>query len=159
MLSQMNVLIKLQSNTSDPEHSPNYTGILEPDLQHMPSLLVAQTLTSVKRGVACSRVMNPTTEDCHVPGDRFLGEFHSVVNQSGEEFSLVEATVANLHAQPVTFPKVDFSQTALDGEQKQELESLILKYADIFSTHDRDFGRTDKVQHSIRTGDAEPIKQ
>lgn len=115
-LIQMNVLIKIQSNTSDPEHSPNYTGILEPGVQNMPSLLVACTLTTVKRGMACIQVMNPSSEDCHVPGDIILGDFHSVANQSGKEFSLVEATVANVKAQPVTFPKVDLSQAALDAE-------------------------------------------
>lgn len=70
----------------------------------------------------------------------------------------MEATVANVKAQPVTFPKVDLSQAALDAEQRQELENLIVKYSDIFSAHDRDFGRTDKVQHSIRTGVAEPTE-
>jgi hypothetical protein len=39
------------------------------------------------------------------------------------------------------------------------LEELPIEYEDVFAGADEDYGRTNKVYHSIDTGDARPIRQ
>jgi len=88
-------------------------------------------------------------------------DFHSLVSQPGEEYTMLEPTVAQIQTkiEPCPKPKVDLGQSALDREQQTQQETMIFKYADIFSTDDYDYGCTGLVKHIIRTGDAQPIKQ
>lgn len=95
---------------------------------------------------------------------RTLGDFHSLGSQEGEEFSIEEVTTATIaevksQATSESLPGVDLSQSAVNDEQHQQLEALLLSYSDIFSVHNQDYGRTNIVQHSIKTGDASPRKQ
>lgn len=150
-----------QPKVGEKEFTCNYDGLLDPDVQTVPGLFVARTVTSVKAGVTCVRAMNPTGEDCHVPCGTRLGEFHSLVAQPREEYTMSEPRVAHIQAsfEPPPKPKIDLSQSALKSEQQAQLEALILKYSDIFSTEEFDYGRTDLVKHSIRTLDEQPIRQ
>ncbi len=159
--SQINMLARIQANSGEKEFTCNYVGLLDPEIQSVPGLFVARTVTSVKAGVTCVRAMNPTNEDCHVPCGTRLGEFHSLVTQPGEEFTMLESTVAQIQTgiEPCTKPKVDLRQSALNREEQTQLESLISKYSDVFSTDDYDYGRTDLVKHTIRTGEVNPVRQ
>ncbi|KAL1260721.1 hypothetical protein QQF64_008548 [Cirrhinus molitorella] len=89
------------------------------------------------------------------------GEFHSLVTQPNEEFTILEPIVAQIQTQMDSSPKpkVDLSQSTLTREEQNQLESLISKYSDVFGADDYDYGRTDLVKHTIRTGDAQPIRQ
>lgn len=71
--------------------------------------------------------MNLTCEDCHVPCGMRLGEFHSLVTQLGEEYTMPEPTVAQIQTQnePCAKPKLDLSRSTLDREQQTQLETLI----------------------------------
>jgi len=159
--SQMNVLARIQPNIGEKEFTCNYDGILDPEIQTVPGLFVARTVASVRAGVTCVRAMHPTCEDFHVPCGTRLGDFHSLVSQPGEEYTMLEPTVAQIQTkiEPCPKPKVDLGQSALDREQQTQQETMIFKYADIFSTDDYDYGCTGLVKHIIRTGDAQPIKQ
>ena len=42
-------------------------------------------------------------------------------------------------------------------EQREQFYSLLLTHADIFASSNSDLGRTDKLSHSIHTGDATPV--
>lgn len=159
--SQMNVLAKIQPKSGETEFTYNYVGLLDPDTQTVPGLYVARTVTAVKAGVTCVRAMNLTCEDCHVPCGTRLGEFHSLVTQPGEEYTMPEPTVAQIQTQsePCPKPKLDLSRSTLDREQQIQLETLISKYSDVFSANEHDYGRTDLVKHTIRTEGAQPIRQ
>ncbi len=159
--SQINMLARIQANSGEKEFTCNYVGLLDPEIQSVPGLFVARTVTSVKAGVTCVRAMNPTNEDCHVPCGTRLGEFHSLVTQPGEEFTMLESTVAQIQTgiEPCPKPKVDLRQSVLNREEQTQLESLISKYSDVFSTDDYDYGRTDLVKHTIRTGEVNPVRQ
>ena len=50
-------------------------------------------------------------------------------------------------------------QTKLEFEQRDELVTLILRYADVFALRDEELGVTGIAQHKIETGEAQPIKQ
>lgn len=43
--------------------------------------------------------------------------------------------------------------------EAQVMEELVADYQDVFQTKSDDYGRADKVYHSIDTGDARPIRQ
>ena len=44
-------------------------------------------------------------------------------------------------------------------DQKEQLFTLFLEYADLFATGPDDFGQTGRLQHKINTGNAQPIQQ
>ncbi len=117
--SQINMLAKIQANIWEKEFTCNNVGLLDPEIQSVPGMFVARTETSVKAGVTCVWAMNPTSEDCHVPCGTRLGEFHSLVTQPGEEFTMLESTVAQIQTQmePCPKPKVDLSPSALNREE------------------------------------------
>ena len=46
----------------------------------------------------------------------------------------------------------------LNDGQREQFSQLLLEYADIF-TEDGELGQTNKIKHSINTGDAQPIHQ
>ena len=46
----------------------------------------------------------------------------------------------------------------MDNAHKKAPEELVLEFAEIFSTGKQDLGRTDKIYHSIKTGNEFPIK-
>lgn len=107
----MNILATIQPPTGEPELTCSYTGLLEPEAQNASGLLVARTVTPVTKGLTHVRVMNPTNDDCYVPCHTRLGVVHYLVSQKGEEYSMVEPTVAQVQTQvhPQSLPKVDLS--------------------------------------------------
>lgn len=54
---------------------------------------------------------------------------------------------------------VEANRDLLTEEQQQQLYKLLLGYADVFAFNDEQLGRTDKLQHTINTGDNQPIRQ
>ncbi|KAL0148221.1 hypothetical protein M9458_056453, partial [Cirrhinus mrigala] len=48
--------------------------------------------------------------------------------------------------------------TELNAEEWAQLKNLLTEFADIFSSHSHDYGKTNLFTHSINTGDAAPIK-
>jgi hypothetical protein len=57
---------------------------------------------------------------------------------------------------PYKFP--DYDKSVLNEEQKVRMEKLFDDYRDIFSQGSHDIGKTNVVEHSIDTGDRDPIK-
>ena len=49
--------------------------------------------------------------------------------------------------------------SALSTAEQQQLFTVLSEYADIFAERSGDFGRTNKIRHSINTGDSPPIRQ
>ena len=47
----------------------------------------------------------------------------------------------------------------VSADQAQQVEDLVLEYADVFALDSSELGSTDLVTHSIETGDSPPIKQ
>ena len=55
------------------------------------------------------------------------------------------------------FIPVDLSQSDLTLEQKQEVQSLLREFQDIFSKDEFDYGYMHLATHMIDTGDAKPV--
>ena len=51
------------------------------------------------------------------------------------------------------------SSSRLTEEERQQLYAVLLEYAQVFAEESDDFGRTDKIKHTINTGDAMPVRQ
>ena len=47
----------------------------------------------------------------------------------------------------------------MSSSEYQRLTNLISSYSDIFASPNGELGRTDRIRHTIDTGDARPIKQ
>jgi hypothetical protein len=47
----------------------------------------------------------------------------------------------------------------LSDSESRELEELLTEYGDVFAMDRDDYGRTDRVHHSINTGGTQPIRQ
>lgn len=108
--------------------------------------------------------MNPTTAVLQLPCDTRLGDFHPVGRNTDDDYCFVEPSVATVKATVgssphQSVPKVDLNHTDLTTEQRQQLETLLMTNSDVFSVHDQDYGRTNIVQHSIKTLESSPIKQ
>ena len=61
--------------------------------------------------------------------------------------------------QEVLWGLVESSESTLNLQQKHRLFNLLLGFADVFAMNANQMGRTDKLQHSINTGDHQPIRQ
>ena len=52
-----------------------------------------------------------------------------------------------------------FDPSNLVEEEADQLNDLLVKYADVFALDSSELGMTDLVTHAIDTGDSVPIKQ
>ena len=108
------------------------------------------------------RMLNPTAEPVQVPKGMVVAEMELVedppevveseigvmsVEQSGE---LSESFLKKI---------AEDSGTELSVEEKVLFYQFLLKYGHLFAQDSTDLGRTDKVQHSIYTGEARPVRQ
>jgi len=55
--------------------------------------------------------------------------------------------------------EIQNSGSTLNVQQKHHLFNLLLGFTDVFAMNDNQMGRTNKLQHSINTGDHHPIRQ
>ncbi|KAJ0068233.1 hypothetical protein NL108_017965 [Boleophthalmus pectinirostris] len=160
-MSQMTVLAKVQPTIGVPDLDTDYIGVIEPGPPSSQGLLSARTVAPVQAGMTYVRVMNPTTSDLQISSDTKLGDFYPLGQDN--DYCIVETNVdaitTQIESTTQLLPDVNLNDSALTSDQKQKLQALLSSYCDVFSTHDQDYGRTDFVKHSIRTGDTPPIKQ
>lgn len=164
-MSQMTVLAKVQPTIGVTDLDTDYTGVLEPGPPSFQGLLAAlRTLAHVQAGLTYVTVMNPTNTELQVPSNTRLGDFHALDEDHEVDFHVEDPSVSTVTARTEPsfqqlLPDVDLSQAEITDEQRHKLQSLLLSYSDVFSAHDHNYGHTNIVRHSIRTGDAPPIKQ
>ena len=80
------------------------------------------------------------------------------------ESKMVDAVGHRENDKPKVLPAhltflLDDSGSNLNGEEKRELEKLLIEFEDVFVGLDGKLGRTNLVTHSIDTGDAPPVRQ
>ena len=114
-------------------------------------------------------VANFSDEDIELQAGTILGTLHPCANEPTANFYLLEindsdeSNTTNTPPMPTNesnqMPPVDLSNSQLDPAQKQQVEALLIEYADIFATDDQPYGKTDLITHSIDTGDSLPVKK
>ena len=117
-------------------------------------LMVARTLVDAEKDIIPVRVFNSGDSPCDVEAGMTVGMVTTAELEPVEEEC----------AKPDNLPPhlEDLYNRAVENVEPQyhhEVKSCLIDYADIFSKNSQDIGRTNIVQHSIKTGDAKPIKQ
>lgn len=156
-MSEMAVPISVKDNGIANSCANTYVGVLEPQPPQVVTLGVARTLTSVQKGRGIARIINPTNEPVSLNTGCPLGQLFSIVGNAHDEYSLVSVVTADtetVHPRP----NVHLEDAHLNAAEQAQLKSLLTEFADIFSAHSYDYGKTDLITHSINTGDASPIK-
>ncbi len=149
---------------------PNgYTGVFEPYYREDSKMGFAWTVTKADKGLIYVKVVNPSADDISLYCGTPIGTFHSVSESDQDGFVILENSVNNVNAQnvlvssQVSIPKSpvlpDLSNTELSVMQQKSLTDMLISFSDVFSKHDRDYGRTSLVTHKIRTTDDTPISQ
>lgn len=102
-------------------------------------------------------------EPIHLKKGENLGQFHPLLGRHQESYKVVEAEPLPIPpyngCRSTTMPLVNVGDACCTQEQKEQLQSLVKDYADVFSTHSHDYGRTGLVEHRIDTGEAKPVKK
>ncbi len=156
-MSEMVIPISVKDNGVANPFTDMYVGILEPQPPPVVSLGVARTLTSVQKGRGMVRVVNPTNDQVSLDAGCPLGQLFSVTGNTHDEYALVSAVTTPTEAvHPM--PEVHLEDTQLNADKQAQLKSLLTEFADIFSSHSHDYGKTNLITHSINTGDAAPKK-
>jgi len=101
-------------------------------------------------------VLNARMREERLPRGTCLGKVYEAepiqlpttnqINQEETEPNVVEQMVSNL-------------QDELTPEQRDKIRKLLDEHRSILSVNDHDIGRTHLVEHTINTGDHQPIRQ
>ncbi len=83
----------------------------------------------------------------------------SVLTQQDTSGSLMAESTADRELPSHLADLFERSSIGLDVHQKQQLHGLLCDFENLFSSGNRDLGRTNQVQHQIHTGEATPIRQ
>ncbi len=141
--------------------------VIEPetDLISEKSLLMPNMAVKVEDGNVVMSVMNLSAEVIRLKKGTVLGSVEPVTCFGDSASSTCDGLVAMAgnkpvnvaqHLQPVLQRAVDTGN--LSHEEEQKLASVLGTYEDIFVGPDGKLGQTNKVKHTIDTGDARPIK-
>lgn len=142
-------------------------GLVHPrvELPHRYNILgAAQIVKTWEGNTVPVRLLNPTSQPIKIFRRTRLGECTPVdptiatydLLQSDIEAEATREIPTALDKEPRTPLNVDSSK--LDGNQKAKLEALLAKYDDIFAYTPDQLGRSSIVQHTIDTGDHQPIR-
>lgn len=131
---------------------------------------VARTLAVVRNGRVPVRICNPHPysryeklgklyhiDETDVYGPRDLSL--SLEEDGAVKVALVDAAVNPGESELPQEVRDLTNRPDLPENQQEKLRALLLKWEKVFAKHDEDFGRTDAVQHQIRTGDAAAIRE
>ena len=136
------------------------------------SVLIANTLVSLKNETLPVRIMNSSNDEILIKKGTVLGEVEEVINilpltdeevDSDKICSQNCLRVNNLRAKkqmPEHLKELfDKSAGKLTVEQASRLRDLLTENSDLFANSPSDLGKTNVVEHTIDTGTAKPIKQ
>ena len=128
-------------------------------------LLVARSVASIKNGRVPIQIMNVHDTPIQIQPRRTpLGIFHPISNLVGivsktkdDSISFEDRlyTKADLpdHIKPT------LEDTELTPDQESSAVKMILRYLDVFTGPNGEYGRTHLVKHTIDTGDHKPVRQ
>uniref|UniRef100_A0AAV2LVC5 Reverse transcriptase RNase H-like domain-containing protein n=1 Tax=Knipowitschia caucasica TaxID=637954 RepID=A0AAV2LVC5_KNICA len=128
----------------------DFEGYLEPNVPDSAGLVVAHTVANVKNGVTVARVLNPSGKAEELKQGLHIGEFYPI-HEVG-----APSVVPTSHKSSVPCMVTD---SPVNERQRAELQELLSRFSNVFSTPDGNTGKCSLIQHHIRTGDNPPIKQ
>ena len=127
------------------------------------SILLARVLVQPGSGnLVTVRVVNPSPTPVTLYRHTHLGTFTEVDKNPvwSPDESMHVLNVGEAPWRPGTTSELfDLETGELTQLEKGKVRKLLEEFQNIFSKEPNDHGRTSKVQHRIKTGDAVPIKQ
>ena len=137
------------------------TWIMEGNMQQRSAVMVARAVVAPDGTEVPVRILNWRNEPVSIPKGTKIAQLEPVSDVATE----VVAT-ASKDAQEISddhrsrlWELANQTGDHLTPDQKEQLFTLFLEYADLFATGPDDFGRTGRLQHRINTGNAQPIRQ
>ena len=128
-------------------------------------ICLARCVSVPREGIATVRIANFSDESVILKQGKALGHFHPLNRDFGSinSFSVVEGTTEAQHGTGESDkPNRDTSETTEDNEltvdQESQFSSLLEEFHDLFAEDNNDLGMTDLMEHTIDTGNANPIK-
>ncbi|CAC5378615.1 unnamed protein product [Mytilus coruscus] len=165
------VKVPAQSEIIIPVHVGKFkhgtTVILEPkgnlSIEHQ--IAGGKTISTVLRGIASYRLMNPTNSTVYIPRRTKIAKAETI--QSNRVTKFTEGSSAPINSLSETtsnqlcskFSDLGFNLDNLEliPEQKQQIQNFLIQNRDIFAKDLSELGHTNLHYHTIYTGDAKPI--
>lgn len=158
----------------DPASNQSCSVIVEPLSDSGSEWCVARIVTTLQGGRVPCRLCNPNPYPVEIPQRQPLAEVTEVTTadiQGEKELILhsvstdvVEVEVRQMGAiegnnAMAPHPVLSLQGDGLTPVQQEEMTGLLCKWANVFATHDEDFGCTGVVKHQIPTGSAPPSRE
>ena len=148
-------------------HGENATGVLEgrPEFIEKSGLVVARSVIDMSGKNVPIRVANFHKESRTMYANTFVAmcepaEISQIqqVNYVSSRACGTEDTNKSQEISDVLQELKDASEKNLNQTQRSKLKCFLLEHEKLFSKSEADVGHTDLIQHSIDTGDHQPIK-
>lgn len=147
------------------------TALLEPITTQLPGgLLVVSTLTKPTAGQILTRIVNFKDEDVWLSPRTRIGVFY-VMDRVQNPTHKVEILRISVNEAEVTLNSdkakqtkaascpIDLTDVNCTPEEKEELQQLLIKHADVFIQEGDELGYTETFKHRIPTTDCVPVSQ
>ena len=138
------------------------TWLLENSIVRPAGVITARALVHPTADGIPVRLVNFSSESVTVHAGKTIATMMS----AGDAVCLVEShtnktnsDVIDDRKREVLWKLVEGLGTEFNDEERELFFQLLVAYADVFASSTTDLGRTDKLQHSIYTGNSAPIRQ
>ncbi|CAG2190886.1 unnamed protein product [Mytilus edulis] len=165
------VEIQPQSEIIIPVHVGKFkhgtTVILEPkgnlSIEHQ--VAGGKTISTVLRGIASYRLMNPTNSTVYIPRRTKIAKAETIQSNRVTKFTegssapinSLSETTSNQLCSELSELGFNLDNLELTVEQKQQIQNFLIQNRDIFAKDLSELGHTNLHYHTIYTGDAKPI--
>lgn len=119
------------------------------------------TLPTEKSGCLPVVLTNETDHDVIIPRRCVLAEVHAMESLLSTKGGTSKSDSLSIEPKMVKESRVtvNFGDSPLPQEWRDRITKLLNEMPEVFAQHDLDFGRTQKVKHSIKLKDETPCKQ
>ena len=155
--SELDILVKTRVHVED-----GGTWLMEEKSNCKQKFLVARAVVSLHRDTVVVHLLNPHSEGVTLHGKTKIAELtelDAVSIVSSKLYGKEETCSLSDGKQQMLQEMVDSCGSDLTPEEQEEFFELLLSYGDTFAGPGGDLGRTDKLMHTIFTGEAQPIRQ
>ena len=171
----------IADHKSDSKNSPAYLMEPEPSVAEELGVLPAWGLHAACSDTVPVVIHNPLDSSVTLEPDTVLGHLVSpfcqpdsgtLSSSSPHKVRMTNVTVEQTSNVPVSVDRqpdgdlplhltdlFERSSAHLNDTQQGELHQVLLEYQDVFSKDNYDLGRTHLIEHTIDTGDSNPIRQ
>ena len=137
----------------------NGTWLVEDKTDKRSTVMVARAMVAPTGQSIPVRVFNPTSSAIVVHSGTHIATMESV--ESPHNYITVASAQPDISPfkQEMLEQMVRQSEEHLTDSQRKQLLQLLECYSDVFANSKDDFGRTNRIQHQIPTGESAPIRQ